>query len=123
MIKIQTTLPKEKRSRKKKNNKRTKFTVLLVLGILLVFALAFGYWLYKTIMSPNVQTADGKNVELFIPTDSDYNQLKAILAEEHFIVNEKSFNWLAQKKELPANIHPGHYVVKNGISNNQLVNM
>ena len=126
MIKIQTTLPKEKKSRKsrkKKNSKRARFTVLLVLGILLIFALAFGYWLYKTIMSPNVQTADGKNVELFIPTDSDYNQLKAILADAHFIVNEKSFNWLAQKKELPDNIHPGHYVVKNGISNNQLVNM
>ena len=30
---------------------------------------------------------------------------------------------MAQKKELPANVHPGHYVVKNGISNNQLVNM
>ena len=123
MIKIQTTLPKEKRNRKKKTSKRAGFTVLLVLSILLIFALAFGYWLYKTIMSPNVQTADGKNIELFIPTGSDYNQLKAILADAHFIVNEKSFNWVANKKELPDNIHPGHYVVKNGMSNNQLVNM
>ena len=126
MVKIETKLPKEKKSksnRKKKNGKRARFTVLLVLGILLIFALAFGYWLYKTIMSPNVQTADGKNVELFIPTGSDYNQLKAILADAHFIVNEKSFNWIANKKELPDNIHPGHYVVKNGMSNNQLVNM
>ena len=111
MVKIETKLPKEKKSksnRKKKNGKRARFTVLLVLGILLIFALAFGYWLYKTIMSPNVQTADGKNVELFIPTGSDYNQLKAILADAHFIVNEKSFNWIANKKELPDNIHPGH---------------
>ena len=123
MIKIQTTLPKEKRNRKKKNSKRTRFTVLLVLGILLIFALAFGYWLYKTIMSPNVQTTDGKNVELFIPTGSNYNLLKANLADAHFIVNGKSFNWVANKKELPDNIHPGHYVVKNGMSNNQLVNM
>lgn len=126
MIKIQTTLPKEsksKRSHKKKTAKRARFTVLLVLGILLIFALAFGYWLYKTIMSPNVQTTDGNNVELFIPTGSDYNQLKAILADAHFIVNGKSFNWVANKKELPDNIHPGHYVVKNGMSNNQLVNM
>ena len=123
MIKIQTTLPKEKRSRKKKNNKQARFTVLIVLGILLVFALAFGYWLYKTVMSPNVHTIDGKDVELFIPTGSDYEQVKDILQEANFIFNEKSFNWLAQKKELPSNIHPGRYVLKNGMNSNQLVNM
>ena len=123
MIKIETKLPKEKRSSKKKKRKRIGLTVLLVLGILLIFALAFGFWLYKTVMSPNVQTTERKDVELFIPTGSDYEQVKAILSDAHCIVNEKSFNWVAQKKELPANVHPGHYVVKDGISNNQLVNM
>ena len=123
MIKIQTTLPKEKRNGKKKNGKRTKFTILLVLGILLVFTLAFGYWLYKTVMSPNVQTTGGKEVVLYIPTGSDFGQVKSILSEASFLINEKSFNWVAQKKDYPENIHPGRYVVKDGMSNNQLVNM
>ena len=123
MIKIQTTLPKEKRKAKKSNGKRTRFTILLVLVILFIFGLAFAYWLYRTVMSPNVQTSEGKDVELFIPTGSDYGELKAILSDAHCIVNEKSFNWVAEKKELPANIHPGHYVVKSSMSNNQLVNM
>ena len=126
MVKIETKLPDERKPRKsgkKKSGKRVGLVVLLVLAILLIFALAFGYWLYKTVMSPNVQTADGKDVELFIPTGSDFNQVKAILAEAQCIVNEKSFNWVAQKKELPANIHPGHYVLKDGMNNNQLVNM
>lgn len=122
MVKIETILPKEKKKSKKKKGKG-KATALLVLAILLIFASAFGFWLYKTIMSPNVQTADGKDVELFIPTGSDYGQVRAILANAHCIVNEKSFNWVAQKKEYPENIHPGHYVVKNGMNNNQLVNM
>ena len=126
MVKIQTTLPDEKKGKKKskkKNGKRATFTVLLVLGILLVFAAAFGFWLYKTAMSPNVQTTERQDIDLYIPTGSDYQQLQTILGEAGFIVNEKSFNWLANKKELPANIHPGHYVVKNGMSNNALVNM
>ena len=126
MVKIETKLPKEKKSRKsgkKKNGKRTRRTVLLVFFILLIFALAFGYWLYKTVMSPNVHSADGKDVELFIPTGTDYNQLKVILKDAHCIVNEKSFNWVAEKKELSNNIHPGRYVLKNGMSSNQLVNM
>ena len=126
MVKIETKLPNEKKPRKsgkKKNGKSAKRTVWLVLIIMLIFAVAFGYWGYKTVMSPNVKTADGKEVELFIPTGSDFDQVKAILADAHCIVNEKSFNWLAEKKELPANIHPGHYVLKNGMTNNQLVNM
>ena len=123
MIKIETKLPKEKRNSKKKKGKRIGLTVLLVFGILLIFALAFGFWLYKTVMSPNVQTAEGKPVELYIPTGSNYDQVKVLLSEAHCIVNEKSFDWVAQKKELPANIHPGHYVLKDGMSNNQLVNM
>ena len=126
MVKIETKLPNEKKSRKsgkKKNGKLTKLTLLLVLGILLIFALAFGFWIYKTVMSSNVQTAEGKPVELYIPTGSDYDQVKALLAETHCVVNEKSFDWVAQKKELPAYVHPGHYVLKDGMNNNQLVNM
>ena len=126
MIKIETKLPKEKKSKRngnKKNGKRTSIKVLIVLGILLIFAMAFGYWLYRSVMSPNVQTAGGKDVELFIPTGSDYNQVKTILADAQFIINEKSFDWVANKKELPDNIHPGRYIVKDGMSNNQLVNM
>ena len=126
MVKIETKLPKEKKSNKhgkKKNGKQTRITVIIVLGILLIFAMAFGYWLYRSVMSPNVQTAGGKDVELFIPTGSDYNQVKTILADAQFIINEKSFNWVANKKELPDNIHPGRYIVKDGMSNNQLVNM
>lgn len=126
MVKIETKLPDEKKPRKsgkKKNNKSTKRTVWLVLIILLIFAAAFGYWAFRTVMSPNVKTADSNDVELFIPTGSDYEQVKALLADTHCIVSEKSFNWVAQKKELPANIHPGHYVLKDGMNNNQLVNM
>ena len=122
MVKIETTLPKEKKKTKKKG-KKAKLTALLVLCILLVFGLAFAFWLYKTVMSPNVQTAEGKDVEVFIPTGSDYEQVKALLTDAHCIVNEKSFDWVAQKKELPSHVHPGHYVLKDGMNNNQLVNM
>ena len=122
MVKIETTLPKEKKKSKKKSG-RVRFTVLLVLGILLIFALAFGYWLYKTVMSPNVQTADGKEVAFYIPTGSDFDQVKTILTDAGFLVNEKSFFWLADKKEYAQSIRPGRYIVKNGMSNNQLVNM
>ena len=126
MVKIETKLPDEKKGKKKSKKKapqRTRLTVFLVLGILLVFALAFGYWAYKTVMSPNVQTADGKEFVLYIPTGSDYEAVSTRLDEARILLNEKSFQWVAQHKDYPQNVHPGRYIVKNGMSNNQLVNM
>lgn len=117
MVKIKTTLPKEKKKG------RTRFTVLLVLGILLVFALAFGFWGYKTLMSPNVKTTDGQEFVLYIPTGSDYAQVQTLLQESGILVNPDNFFWVARQKNYPENVHPGRYVIKNGMSNNQLVNM
>lgn len=126
MIKIQTTLPKEnkrKRSSKKKSGKRTRLMVFLVLGILLIFGMAFGYWLFRMVMSPNVITPDEREVVVYIPTGSTYEDVTNILAEANILVNPKSFNWVAKKKEYPNNIRPGRYVIGNGINNNRLVNM
>ena len=118
MVKIETKLPKEK-----KKIKKGKLAAVFIVGLLLVSAVVIGIWLYKTVMSPNVQTVDGKEIELYIPTGSDYSQVKTILLESNCLVNVKSFEWVANKKDYPENIRPGHYVVKNGMNNNQLVNM
>lgn len=124
MVKIETKLPKEKKPKhKKKPAKRSRFTVFLVIGILLVFGLAFGYWAFRTVMSPNVTTPDGKETAIYIPTGSTYDDVQNILDESHLLANPKSFNWVAQRKGLPENVRPGRYVLKNGMSNNQLINM
>ena len=121
MVKIETKLPKEKKTKKK--GRAAKLTVIVVLGILLVFALAFGYWLFRTLMSPNVTTPDGRDAVVYIPTGSTYDDVTAILSASHLLVNPKSFNWVAKKKEYPDNIRPGRYVIGNGTNNYRLVNM
>ena len=124
MVKIETKLPKENKNKTHKTKgKRTRLTVWLVVAILMVFAIAFGYWLYHTVMVPNVATPDGKEAVVYIPTGSSYDDVMAILSEANILVNQKSFNWVAKKKEYPASIRPGRYVIGNGISNNRLVNM
>ena len=89
MVKIETKLPKEK----KKSHAR--FTILLVFGILVIFTAAFGYWGYRTLMSPNVQTPDGKDFELFIPTGSNYEQVHSLLEKADILVNRKMLADLA----------------------------
>ncbi len=123
MIKIKTTLPTENKNSKKDKKKRIRNRVLLVLWILMVFGAAYGYWFYKTLVSPNVHTLTELDVDLYIPTGADYAQVIELLDETHSIENKKSFDWVASKKDYPNNIRPGHYLIKNGMSNNQLVNM
>ena len=124
MVKIETKLPKEKKSKAHKQKKNmVRLTVWLVIGILMVFGMAFGYWLFRTVMSPNVVTPDSQEVVIHIPTGSTFNDVQSILSEANILVSPKSFNWVAKKKDYPDNIHPGRYVIGNGINNNRLVNM
>jgi len=120
MVKIETKLPKEKKTKTKGKN---KLVVWLVLAILFIFALTFGYWVFHTVMSPNVATLDGKEVVVYIPTGSTFDDVQSILSEAKILVNLKSFSWVAKKKDYPDNIHPGRYVIGNGINNNRLVNI
>ncbi len=123
MVKIETKLPKEKKKTSKKKGRKAKLTIILVLSILIIFALTFGYWAFRTVMSPNVATPDGKEAVIYIPTGSTFDDVTAILSEADILVNLKSFKWVAKKKDYPDNIHPGRYVIGNGINNNRLVNM
>ena len=124
MVKIETKLPKEKKSKTRKTKgKRVMLTVWLVVGILMVFGLAFGYWLFRTVMSPNVKTTDGKDAVVYIPTGSTYDEVQAILSDADILINPKSFDWVAKHKDYPDNIRPGRYLIGNGINNNRLVNM
>ena len=122
MVKIEAKLPKEKKKTKKKSGK-TKLVVWLVIAILLIFGLAFGYWVFRMVMSPNVQTPDGKETVIYIPTGSTYDDVQSILTDAGILISPKSFNWVAKKKDYPDNIRPGRYVIGNGLSNNRLVNM
>lgn len=123
MVKLETKIPHEKMKSPKKRNRKFNLVTSLVFAILLVFATAFGFWLFKTVMLPNVRTAGEKEIELFIPTGADYVQVQSIIGDAGVLVNKKSFEWLAQIKGFPNNIRPGHYIVRNGMNNNQLVNM
>jgi UPF0755 protein len=91
--------------------------------ILIIAALVAGYQLYKTILKPNTWVPDNTETSIYVPTGSDYEDLKTILYEHGIVINRISFEWLAKKKNLANNIHPGRYLVKAGMSNDELINL
>lgn len=108
---------------KKKGKKRfLKFFILFIIFVLLVAAGGI-YYLYNLVFSPNVWTPDEKAVAIYVPTGSDYEDLKVILYEKGLVVHRKNFEWWAEKKKLPLRVLPGKYLINNNMNNNELIDL
>ena len=100
--------------------KRMKQTIFGVLGILVILSVFFFIKMYKSIIYPNVTTKE--NYSLYIYSDDDFETVKDKLYTDSIIINRRSFEWLAKRLDYPKYIKSGHYVIKNGMNNNQLLN-
>ena len=79
--------------------------------------------LSRYILKPNVRTSDNEPVSIFIPTGSTYSDVKNLLFGRGLIINRRSFEWVAGRKNYQGLIKPGHYILKGSMSNNELINM
>ena len=104
---------------KRKSSYRV-FVFLLMVICAILFYIARNY-LYIT--KPIIKTADGKNVSLYIPTGADYQYVKNEITSLKVLKSKKAFDWLARKTNYDKNVHPGRYVLTNGMTNQQLINM
>lgn len=114
--------PKYAGKRKRKKSKLHKF-IIYTLALLIIAALVVGYLLYRVIYHPNVWLNEEKEVSVYIPTGSNFEDVKSILYSHGTIINRKNFEWLAKKKNYPQNVKPGHYLITEGMNNDQLINM
>ncbi|MDR0969393.1 MAG: endolytic transglycosylase MltG [Lentimicrobiaceae bacterium] len=103
--------------------KRIRSIIFTIFFVLIVVAMAGGYLLYRVLFHPNVWTPNDKEVSVFIPTGSDFEDVKHILYTHGLIIHRNNFEWVAAKKSYPSNIKAGHYILKNGLSNNDLINI
>lgn len=103
---------------KMKKMKRISFGVFCTLLVLFVFIFIR---MYKSIISPNISTKG--NYSLYIYSNDDFKTIKEQLYSDSIIINQKSFEWVAKKLDYPKYIKSGHYVIKDGMSNRQLLNM
>jgi UPF0755 protein len=100
-------------------NKLRIISALIIVIIIIVFIV--GISIYKKINKPNVQI-DGDYYTLYIPSNSNYNDLKNSILDSKILIDEESFLWVAEKKKLDLRVIPGKYRIQNGLSNNELVN-
>jgi UPF0755 protein len=97
-----------------------------ILSIFVVGLILGGIWaadLYQKAFTANVFIKGNKEVYFFIPTGADYEYVYTQLVEKKLLKNSKKFDWTAKRKNYPNHIKPGRYLLKNRMSNNDLVNM
>lgn len=97
--------------------------ILLLLSILIIISIVVGLNLARNILKPNVRTENNDPVSIIIPSGSDFNAVKEILYNKDLIINRRSFEWVALRKNYPNLVKPGHYIIKGSMNNNDLVNM
>lgn len=109
-------------TQKKGIRNRSIVMLLFVAAILTGSIVAYQY--YQKIYSPNV-TMPGEKPEsyLYIPTNSDFNDVVQKLEERELVKDIESFRWVAEKKNYVHAIQPGRYKIEKGMSNNKLVNL
>ena len=108
----------------KKKSKKKWFLISGVFFLVLLTIGSFtGYSVWKAIYANNV-TLSGDSVSyLFVKTGADYDDLLKSIDNSMLIKNTKTFRWVAERKNLQAHINPGRYEIKQGMSNNQVVDM
>ncbi len=107
----------------KKKKSFLKKVIIAILLILLIIGGIGGYFAYKTIFQPNINTVDKKSQIIYIPTGSTFNDVINILNEHHILKNPATFEFLAEKKKYKTAIKPGKYRILAKMSNNALINL
>ncbi len=98
--------------------------LILFLSILIFIALGiYAYVSYKKISSANVVLNSPNDKYLYIPTGSSFDDVVNILKKTNRIKNSKSFEWVAELKKYKNKVKPGRYLLKNNMSNEELVNL
>jgi UPF0755 protein len=94
--------------------------ILLIIGIVgVVVGGIFAYTVYDAIFSDNT-AFNNERAHLYIPTGADFNDVTAELAP--LLKDVDAFASVAQKKGYVSNVKPGHYIIKKGMSNNDIIN-
>ncbi len=99
------------------SNLKKVLVATLLLG--LVGMGGFAYYVYNNIFVPNT-AFNNKEAHIYIRSGADFTMVLEEL--EPLLKDINSFKTVAVKKEYHKNIKSGHFIIKKGMNNNDLVN-
>jgi UPF0755 protein len=95
-----------------------KKPLLIILAVLLLGGALTLYFLYRQVAKPNLKLPE-KSRLVYIPRGADGQTVYDSLAP--YLLDSASFFWVAEKKSYLSQVKPGRYRLKDGWSNEQLI--
>ena len=92
-------------------------------GVLFLSCAIMASVFYGRIYQSNVSLDYQKEVFVYIPSDANFEDVLQQLIDEGIIINSSSFRWISERKRYTNNIKSGRYLIKDGMNNNELVNL
>jgi UPF0755 protein len=89
------------------------FGILALIILILIYRILFGVSI----------RSEKNNQVIYIPTGAEYEQVIDSLESKLIIKNPKILDWVANKKNYPARIKPGRYVIDSDLSYIGLINL
>lgn len=109
-----------RRKREKQRLNRRHF-FLAVLTLLIFGGAIAGYFGYRMVYKPNVWLNGKASAAFNINSGSSWDDVKLLLYAKGTIINRTSFENLADIMKYPGNIRSGHYILKEGMNNKQII--
>ena len=79
----------------------------------------FAYYVYSNVFYSNT-SFNNEEAHVYIPTGSRFSDVMEEMRP--LLDNAVSFEAVANRKGYPSNVKPGHYVIKKGMNNNDIIN-
>ncbi len=95
-----------------------KILLAIVLIGLLIMA-GFAYFVYDAVFTPNT-SFNNEEAHIYIHTGAKFSDV--IDEIEPLLEDPISFEAVANRKGYPSNINPGHFIIKKGMNNNDIIN-
>lgn len=93
--------------------------IIFIVSAIVVIAGGFAVWyVYHLAFAPNTDFPENE-FHVYVPTNGDFEIVFEQLAP--FLRDAKAFRLVAEKKGYDMNIKPGHFVLRSGMSNNDIV--
>jgi UPF0755 protein len=107
-----------------KGKRSLGFRILVIAGIILIIAGTYTvYKAYNILYKSNVKLEGKKSLYLYIRTGADFAEVFDKLSSGKIIIDPATFEWLADYKDYKTHIKSGKYLITDGMSNKELINM
>ncbi len=97
--------------------------IKIAAGVLLTLTAIAGLLFYICVHAPNVTLEHREQMHLHIPAGSTYDEVLDMLKEKNLLQHPDRFHWLARQKNYPNRVLAGRFLIFDGMSNNELINL